>query len=1349
MKSYNAVFILVSLLLFKLLLFIHARPEHSEKILFSKDIVPDRASERHFRGSFLKKDALASDDDNLKQDNIPASSPVGNIHTPATETLTDVGMSSEERQAAVRFMYDRIKEPEIVKRRRLGNSNTKETIAEIMDAWQYHFEINKQAHYLRSIGVTEKDGLPRRLKDSTLTHDTMTESTKIAMYLKDLYLEEEKRKEEEPKLSNKEIHSRKLKAEKAEKEFVKKLNKNRTIPKYLNKNKDGSHEINIGGGYVHSSNKQKRNLQDASLGALGGTCTDMPYGVRYCDRTTPKVDKVEKLSDNPCTCDSAGVQNPKDSMISSAITINAKEKWCKCTESDSFTTYYSYVAPKCTSYPALSSSSKCTINTVTFPKTIDCAYELVLAHGFYITLGSQFSVGYGSTGSSSDMIAEFRFGLKTNGIPRSCFESDNTALGFPKVGTNGDRICITMKFIADKVIAMNGNDIAEAMGGPSMKETMKYYPFNIAYPKTYEGAVGATDKMKLLARIPLKLAKNAAEVGSASTKGIDFTQPICISTLGSKLRQGGGVKKQIQFAGAVLAVLGTDFCFEMPGFSTSGEDLTFGLKITGTAFDKERVSLTKFTEILPTAWDSMAKDLAGKGIKDLMEDAFNLAPLSKCGNPCSALSIAGTTADKLSLNTLFQAAIVANFPAKMTLAIDIGEIVGNVASSIMKGTSGDDKKLFKLPKMFAASRRRRLAIDDVLSSQDSYKIEIPEGKLDKSHLVGRHLAADAAYAFPTNAYVLAGSRCQFTYTGMPKKINCLLKLQAGPKVTLESSAEVAVAYAIDGENLEIVSKMGFGIDLGKLEDMPTAVQNVATKLNAIDIGGFIDDSLSQTIKIAPFSINFPAGYKTDPTKLFEVARVPVSTIKTSGMCLSNMETLAPDEMKDAAAAIAGAMGKVTGPVGGDVCGQVDKIDLTKGFSTNVDVELKLFDKSIVDVYPIIQTLATLEPSVKTLLNLIDAVFGSALKTEINDGVKAVFPDEQNFRVSMGMLIAQALKKAPAGAKAMAGAKLPSGALRRLTDTTESEIVSKHGRRLSRRRLAAELVFADGSFNLGGIPKSSKPGSTNKGDPSAKVTAETSTSSTSTTSGGGTKTGGTTSTSASGSAVSTSLGGGFIFLIVLAVLVVLCIVGWTGYRKTNDLPLKPEKHEIEMVRGKIMKIVKSNIEEGEEAEDEDAEEEAKAELKKLKKEKKALDKVVKAKLENLNATAAAAANRPKKNSIVSLPSNDPFMKRLNEIKKEMKIVKNKIEEGDEAEDEDAEEEAEAELKKIKNKKEALDKVVKAKLEELKKKATEDEEAIAAVEEIELEEGVNDGDDTGTTFELPNASRKSRKSKSARV
>merc|ERR1711968_157085 len=124
-----------------------------------------------------------------------------------------------------------------------------------------------------------------------------------------------------------------------------------------------------------------------------------------------------------------------------------------------------------------------------------------------------------------------------------------------------------------------------------MKGAMKYFPFTIAYPKTYDGTTGDNNKMKLLARIPLKLPADAAATGSASTSGIDFTKPVCISTLGSKLTQGGGVKKSLQFVGA-------DFCFEMPGFSNSGSDLIFGLKVTGTAFDKEKVSLTEFINIL-------------------------------------------------------------------------------------------------------------------------------------------------------------------------------------------------------------------------------------------------------------------------------------------------------------------------------------------------------------------------------------------------------------------------------------------------------------------------------------------------------------------------------------------------------------------------------------------------------------------------------------------------------------------------------------------------------------------------------------------------------------------------------
>jgi hypothetical protein len=715
-------------------------------------------------------------------------------------------------------------------------------------------------------------------------------------------------------------------------------------------------------------------------------------------------------------------------------------------------------------------------------------------HGFHITLGSQFSVGYGSTGKSSDMVAEFRFGVKTNGIPYSCFESPDTSVGSLPNLFNGDAVCVALKWVADKIIAMDGNDVAEMMGGPSMKGSMKYFPFTVAYPKTYEGTTGDNTKMKLLARIPLKLPTEAT--GSASTSGIDFSKPVCISTLGSKLTQGGGIKKSLQFAGAVLGVVGTDFCFEMPGFKNTGKDLVFGLKVTGTAFDKEKVTLTEFINILPEAWNNMAKDLAGQGIKDLMNAAFTLKPLESCSACTANIPVVDIAMKDLSLDGFFKKMVVANFPDKMTLEIDIGDIVGKVAPDLM---TADDKKLFKLPDMFSASRRRRLAIDDALSSQDSFDIEIPAGKLDESHFIGRHLKADSAYAFPTNAYVLEGSKCQFTYTGMPKKINCNLKLQAGPKVTLETSAEVAVAYAVDGTNLEIVSKMGFGLNLGTDADYTAAgvTKDMQDKLKFIDVGGLIDDSLSKTISLAPFSVNFPKGYVEDPTKLFEVARVPVDTIKASGMCISNMEELAPSEMKDAAAALGGTMKKLTGPVGGDVCGQVDKIDLSAGFKTNVDVELKLFDKTLVDVYPIIQELAKVEPAVKTLLNIIDAVMGDTVKKALNDGVKAVLPDQQNFKINMGILIAQALKKAKAGAKAMAGDKLPPGALRRLQEHLDEKIVTKNGRKLSRRRLAADLVSADGTFNLGGIPKSSKPGSKDAGDPKAEVKAEKSTASTAT------------------------------------------------------------------------------------------------------------------------------------------------------------------------------------------------------------------------------------------------------------
>ena len=153
-----------------------------------------------------------------------------------TTSYGNVFNTPEERRAAVKAMYDGVKEPEVLKKRRLGNSDAKESLGDMMDAWQYAFEINKNTHYLRSMGVTEEDGLPERKEGSTLTHNTIAESTKIAMYLKDLYEEEEKTKTAKPKLSQEGIRSRRLAAEK---HFNEELNKNRAAPKYLGQNKDG------------------------------------------------------------------------------------------------------------------------------------------------------------------------------------------------------------------------------------------------------------------------------------------------------------------------------------------------------------------------------------------------------------------------------------------------------------------------------------------------------------------------------------------------------------------------------------------------------------------------------------------------------------------------------------------------------------------------------------------------------------------------------------------------------------------------------------------------------------------------------------------------------------------------------------------------------------------------------------------------------------------------------------------------------------------------------------------------------------------------------------------------------
>ena len=171
----------------------------------------------------------------------------------------------------------------------------------------------------------------------------------------------------------------------------------------------------------------------------------------------------------------------------------------------------------------------------------------------------------------------------------------------------------------------------------------------MSYPASY-----STDgKLKTLARIPI--AKSAVFTGSdiPVSGGTLSDGPICMSNLGSKLRQQGALAKSIKFAGVAMGMIGADFCIELPGLDKASTDLKFGFKISGSMFDKTKIDLTKFTALLPKAYNTVpdptnsawtdlktaAGDADAKGFVDLLNHG-------KCtASPCSFrnLSLYGCT----------------------------------------------------------------------------------------------------------------------------------------------------------------------------------------------------------------------------------------------------------------------------------------------------------------------------------------------------------------------------------------------------------------------------------------------------------------------------------------------------------------------------------------------------------------------------------------------------------------------------------------------------------------------------------------------------------------------------------
>ena len=1077
----------------------------------------------------------------------------------------NISLTKEKRTLAVQQMYARIREPERVRRRRLGEALEEENIMDILEAFEYHLELSKQSLMLRSIGVKEEDGLPATMNDTAMTSGLGDAMKSLSMHLmhEEEHASARRLKERKRRLSQEKydkIHHilRKTSAAVYE-EPIRKPAK----PRYLGEISEGVHEIDISGGAVRSS-RNGRKLADGAL-TFGGTCTEKPMGPVYEDGWTS-----DGVVDKDCTCDTNGIQDA-GSLALTGVTLKFKGRWCKCTSGD----YYSNVGWDCANtYPSIATGSTCTVDTSAFPKSIACKYILVFAKGFWITVGTNLDIGYGSSGKSDDMMAQFSFGVMTNQLPRPGYcddpptgiNQDNAVSKLTSAITNillcGDKVWYILEIMGAMVQGVF--DVGKNLGGDAMADTVKYFPLQMKFPKTYDGSKDKT-KMKFLAQIPLK-AVSAANAGSSSVDGLDFGKSggVCLSELGGKLKMGGGLKRLLKFTGVALAMAGADVCLEMPDLAPSGADLLFGLKFNGKAFDQTDVSLIKFVDLLPDAWEQMATDITGTGLRTLLRNVLEF-------RPCSAAACGSWSS--WSIDSQFKTSVTSGWPTKIDLSIDIGEIVGGVVPSIMKGTGDADKKIFKLPNMFVTSRRRRLEIDAMLSERDTVTLHIPEGYLNTSYyrpLVRR--LADKTWDFPAGTLIKSGSKCDLTYVGMPKSIVCTLKVGLGSdKVTVEMQAEMSLSYGPDGQELMIVGKVGFKIALGAETDYKSRrrLEKLASGslLGKIDVGGLIDNSLTGTIKIMPFSFEFPKMYSAG--KLHEVARIKAETLKASGMCISNMETLAPDNVKDVVKPLAQTLNKITGPVGGDVCGETPGLDLSNGFNLDVNVKLSVFDKSKVDVYPILLKLAELEPAVNTLMTIINSVMGDTIKTQLNDLVKSMLPKQVDFKISMGMLIAQALKIGTATSK-----NVFTGAADKLPTTVGSgrRLVRSHRGRLLE---TGNFITDEGNFKLGGIPASSRPGTAAVGTPITKILtdAEMVGSTTGDGGGGGANNEGSTTGDGGGGGANNELSGGsagqnstttaatglgveVLVLIILLVLIAIAAVAWVYYRKTRKLPIKP-------------------------------------------------------------------------------------------------------------------------------------------------------------------------------------------------
>ena len=226
----------------------------------------------------------------------------------------------------------------------------------------------------------------------------------------------------------------------------------------------------------------------------------------------------------------------------------------------------------------------------------------------------------------------------------------------------------------------------------------------------------------------------------------------------------------------------------------------------------------------------------------------------------------------------------------MTKSIDVGAILQTIPA--LKPAM-DGRGNFKLPNMFGARRRldddikmevevptiMKLAAGEINVGSSDTKLRRLYGTTEATyvHNDARMLEdPEDTFKFNYKTYVLDGSQCALTLNSMPKKISCTLLLKLG-KLNLEIHPEFELVYDLNGIDFLLVARAKTKLTIGTVADYKSITGY--EKMQDIDIGGLLDDSLSGTITMVPVGIEFPK------TGLFEIARIPLKMIKAEGACL--------------------------------------------------------------------------------------------------------------------------------------------------------------------------------------------------------------------------------------------------------------------------------------------------------------------------------------------------------------------------------------------------------------------------------------------------------------------------------